>query len=83
MIESICLAVIGGLFGVLLTLPLNGFTTGVGSFATFAETAFKFKINAFAIGGGLLFAAVIGALGGFMPAWAAARKGIIAAMRDV
>ena len=83
MLESIFLALIGGVLGVLLTLPLNGFTTGVGSFATFAETAFKFKINALAISAGLLFAAIIGALGGFLPAWAAARKGIIAAMRDI
>jgi ABC-type antimicrobial peptide transport system permease subunit len=31
----------------------------------------------------LIFSAIIGALGGFLPAWSASRKGIIQAMRDV
>jgi putative ABC transport system permease protein len=82
MLESICLALIGGLIGVLITLPINGLTTGVGSFVTFSEFAFKFQVDAFAIACGLGFAAFIGAIGGFLPAWAAARKNIVAAMRD-
>jgi len=82
MLESICLALVGGLIGVLLTLPINGLTTGVGSFITFSEVAFKFKVDALAISCGLVFAAFIGAFGGFLPAWSAARKNIVAAMRD-
>jgi putative ABC transport system permease protein len=82
MLESICLALIGGLIGVLITLPINGLTTGVGSFVTFSEFAFKFQVNAVAIGCGLGFAALIGAVGGFLPAWSASRKNIVAAMRD-
>ena len=83
MIESICLAVIGGAVGVLLALPVNGLTTGVGSFVTFSETAFKFRVGPGTMFWGLAFAAVIGALGGFLPAWSASRKGIVAAMRDL
>jgi putative ABC transport system permease protein len=83
MLESICLSLVGGLVGVLLTVPINGLTTGVGSFITFSEIAFKFKVDGFAIFCGLLFAALIGAVGGFLPAWSAARKSIVAAMRDV
>jgi len=82
MLESICLALLGGLLGVLITLPVNGFTTGVGNFQTFSEVAFKFKITPQAVAIGLLFAGLIGALGGFLPAWAAGKKGIVAAMRD-
>jgi putative ABC transport system permease protein len=82
MLESIVLALLGGLVGVLLTLPINGLTTGVGSFVTFSEFAFKFQVDAFAIGCGLAFAACIGAIGGFLPAWSAARKNIVSAMRD-
>jgi ABC-type lipoprotein release transport system permease subunit len=81
-LESIFLALLGGLVGVLITLPLNGFTTGVGSFVTFSEVAFKFKVGPAAILSGLVFAAVIGAVGGFLPAWAASKKGIVAAMRE-
>ena len=81
MAESICLALIGGLMGLLIALPINGLTTGVGSFVTFSEVAFKFRIGPEAVLGGLLFATVIGALGGFLPAWAASRKSIVATMR--
>jgi putative ABC transport system permease protein len=83
MIESICLALIGGILGVLIAFPVNGMTTGVGSFQTFSETAFKFHVGPVAILAGLLFAVIIGALGGFLPAWSASKKGIIAAMRDL
>ena len=83
MLESICLALLGGVVGVLVALPINGLTTGVGNFSTFSEVAFKFRVSPAAIVGGLIFAAVIGALGGFLPAWSASRKGIVAAMRDL
>lgn len=82
MLESIFLALLGGVLGLLLTLPINGLTTGVGSFKTFSEVAFKFKVGPSAMLAGLIFAAVIGAIGGFLPAFSAARKGIVAAMRD-
>ena len=81
-LESILLALLGGTVGVLIALPINGLTTGVGNFATFSEVAFRFKLGPAAVAWGLLFAATIGALGGFLPAWAASKKGIIAAMRD-
>jgi putative ABC transport system permease protein len=83
MLESICLALLGGCLGVLLALPLNGLTTAIGSFRTFSEVAFKFKVGPQSIVMGLLFAALIGALGGFLPAWAASKKGIVATMRDL
>jgi putative ABC transport system permease protein len=82
MLESVCLALLGGLVGVLLALPVNGFTTGIGNFQTFSEVAFKFEVGPRAILLGLTFAALIGAVGGFLPAWAASRKNVIAAMRD-
>jgi ABC-type antimicrobial peptide transport system permease subunit len=83
MLESVCLALLGGLLGVALALPVNGFTTGVGNFSTFSEVAFKFRVGPTAMITGLIFAAVIGALGGFLPAWAASRKNIVTAMRDL
>src|SRR5205823_3332024 len=83
LLESVCLALLGGIVGVLIALPVNGITTGVGSFVTFSETGFKFKVGANAILWGLIFAGIIGAIGGFLPAWSASRKGIVAAMRDL
>jgi len=83
MLESICLALVGGIVGVLVALPVNGLTTGVGSFVTFSEVAFKFRVSPNAMAWGLAFAALIGALGGFLPAWSASRKNIVTTMRDL
>ena len=83
MLESICLALIGGIVGILVALPVNGLTTGVGSFVTFSEVAFKFRVSPNAMAWGLAFAATIGAFGGFLPAWSASRKNIVTTMRDL
>ena len=83
MLESVCLALLGGILGVLIALPINGLTTGVGSFVTFSEVAFKFRIGPLAILLGLTFAAVIGAIGGFLPAWSASKKDVVSAMREI
>jgi len=67
MLESVFLAMLGGIAGVLLALPINGLTTGVGSFSTFSEVAFKFKVGPGAILGGLAFAALIAQWAGSCP----------------
>jgi putative ABC transport system permease protein len=82
LLESVCLALLGGLAGVAIALPLNNMSAGIGNWQTFSEMAFKFKIDHRAIAAGLLFAAVIGALGGLLPAWSASRKNIVTTMRD-
>ena len=82
-LESICLALIGGLVGCLIALPLNNMSAGIGNWQTFSEMAFKFRVGPGAILSGILFAALIGAIGGFLPAWAASRQTIVTAMRDL
>jgi ABC-type antimicrobial peptide transport system permease subunit len=82
MFESVVLALAGGILGCLLAMPLNGLTTAVGSFTTFSEIAFNFRVGPTAIFVGLGFAAVIGALGGFLPALAAARRDLLQSLRE-
>lgn len=82
-LESLFLSLLGGAVGVLLALPLNGLSTGVGSFVTFTEVAFELRMSPAVIASGLVFALVIGAFGGLFPASNAARKQILTALRQI
>lgn len=82
-LESLFLALLGGALGILLVLPLNGLSTGVGSNVTFTEVAFELKLSTRVIVNGLVFALFIGALGGLLPAQNAARKQILTALREI
>jgi len=81
--ESVLLAILGGVIGCLLVLPLNGLTTGVGNFQTFAETDFSLTVTPGIMMGGIVFAVIMGACGGLFPSWSAARKEILTALREV
>jgi putative ABC transport system permease protein len=80
--ESVLLAALAGVLGCLLALPLNLVTTGVGSFVSFSEISFRFQVGAAALASGLLFAVLLGALGGVWPARMAAKKEILSALRE-
>jgi putative ABC transport system permease protein len=82
MIEALLLSLLGGIIGCLLVLPLNDFTTGIGSFVTFSEFTFSFRITPAIMLTGLVFAVVMGIIGGLFPAGAAARKQILAALKQ-
>jgi putative ABC transport system permease protein len=81
--ESLLLAGLGGLIGCLLVLPLNNITTGIGSFVTFSEIAFNFRVSPQIMLVGITFALVMGAVGGLFPARMAARKEILVALREI
>jgi ABC-type antimicrobial peptide transport system permease subunit len=83
LIESLLLSLVGGVLGCLLVLPLNNFTTGIGSFVTFSEFTFDFRITPGIMLAGIVFALVMGVLGGLFPAGSAARKEILTALRQV
>jgi putative ABC transport system permease protein len=80
-LESVLLSALGGAVGCLLVLPFNGYTSGIGNSA-FSETAFAFRATPEILGTGLIFAIVMGGLGGFFPAQSAARKQILTALRE-
>jgi putative ABC transport system permease protein len=83
LLESLLLSVIGGVVGCLLVIPLNNITTGVGSFVTFSEIAFNFRVSPSIMLTGIVFALLMGTLGGLFPARSAARKEILMALRDI
>lgn len=81
-VESVLLAALGGLIGIILVLPLNGVATGIGSNLTFAEIGFELRITPGIAAFGMGFALFMGAIGGLLPASSAARKEILTALRD-
>jgi len=81
MLESLLLALIGGLLGCLIALPMNGISTGTANFLTFSEVVFQFRVTPRLMLIGLIFSALMGTLGGFLPARLAARIPIVRALR--
>jgi len=82
LIESVLLALVAGVAGCLLALPMNGFSTGTGQTQSFSEIAFAFRITPAIVGTGLAFALVMGILGGLLPAFRGARLPITSALRE-
>ena len=81
--ESIALALIGGVIGCLFAIPVNGLSTGAMNMVSFTELAFKFRVTPALIGGGIIFSAAMGAVGGLLPALRAARIPVARALREI
>lgn len=81
MIEALLISLVGGLLGAVAVLPLNGLTTGTMNWQTFSHLAFAFRITPFLLGLGLVFALLMGILGGLFPALRAARRPVASALR--
>jgi putative ABC transport system permease protein len=81
--EALLISFVGGLIGCLAVLPLNGFTTNTMNFQTFSNLAFAFKITFDLLLMGVLFALVMGVLGGLLPAIRAALRPVAVALREL
>lgn len=80
-LESLLLALLGALAGILLMLPFNGMETGTSNAVTFSEVVFALRITPQVAGYAILFALIMGLIGGLAPAWHAARQNILNALR--
>jgi len=83
MIEALLISFAGGLLGCLAVLPLNGLTTGAMNWQTFSHLAFAFRVTPLLLLLGLVFALLMGVLGGFFPALRAARSPVAPALRGL
>jgi putative ABC transport system permease protein len=81
--EALLIALIGGIVGCLAVLPLNGFTTGAMNFQTFSHLAFAFSVTPALLAGGIIFALLMGLIGGVPPAVRAARRPVAVALREL
>lgn len=79
--ESLMLALLGALVGILLMLPFNGMQTGTSNAVTFSEVVFALRITPQVAAAAIAFALIMGLFGGLAPAWHAARQNILTALR--
>ena len=80
--ESVLLSLLGAAVGILLMLPFNGMTTGTNNPLTFSEAVFSLRMTPAVLGTAVVFALIMGLFGGIAPAWHAARREILASLRD-
>lgn len=81
LLESLAIALIGSVIGILLTLPLNFVSTGTANWVTFSEIAFNFRVTPGLMLFALVFGSVIGFVGSLLPSIRAARFKIVDALR--
>lgn len=81
LLEAEMVALVGGLLGCLLTLPINGIVTSTTNWVSFSEVAFAFRVTPDILVRGIVFALVMGFVGGFFPARRAARQPVVQALR--
>ena len=84
MIESLVLALIGGLFGGgLAYVAFNNFQTSTMNWQSFSQVTFAFAVTPHLLVQGIVWATLIGLLGGLLPAFRAAYLPIAAALREL
>jgi len=82
-LESLFIAFLGGVLGCLAVLPMNGFTTGTINWQTFSHLAFAFRITPGLLVQGIVFALMMGLVGGVPPAVRAVRRPVAVALRGL
>ncbi|EQB64089.1 MAG: ABC transporter membrane protein [candidate division Zixibacteria bacterium RBG-1] len=81
LVESILLSLAGGVVGVVFASFLSMKTISTTNWDTFSELAFGFAVTPEIVAYSLIFAVVMGVVGGFLPAVRAARMNILTALR--
>jgi putative ABC transport system permease protein len=82
LIEALVLGLLASGVGVLLSLPLNGFTAQTMNNATFSEITFSLRTTPQVLLGGVGLAVITAVIGGFLPAWSASRRPITTLLRE-
>jgi putative ABC transport system permease protein len=81
LIESLLLAFAGGVVGLFAATFLQAITISTTNFQSFSEIAFSFALTPRIVVNALIFALVMGLIGGVLPAFKAARMRIVDSLR--
>ena len=81
LLESLLIGAIGGAAGIGLASLMQWVSFSTTNFQTFSELAFSFMLTGNIVVQSMIFALVMGLLGGFLPASRAARLKIVDALR--
>ncbi|MFT3927512.1 MAG: ABC transporter permease [Myxococcales bacterium] len=82
LLESVMLALIGGALGALAAMSLGFVTFSIINFQAWSEMVFRFEPTPGIVGGSLLFAGIMGLVGGFFPAVRAGWMPLVQALKD-
>ena len=82
LMESLMIALIGGAIGLILSSLLSFLSISTINWNSFSELEFSFAISPDIIISSLIFAVIMGFLGGFLPSVRAARLNIVNALRE-
>ena len=84
LVEALLLSIVGGVIGGLLAwIAFDGYQTATMNWQSFSQVAFAFKVTPDLLARGLTYAAIMGLLGGLLPALRAARLPVVTALRQL
>lgn len=81
--ESVLLCALGGLVGLLATIPLSTLTFGTNDFNTFSERTIHFRFGPLVMIVAVAMTLAMGVLGGLFPALRAVKLDVIKALREL
>jgi len=82
MTEALLLAFAGGVLGGLCAyLAFNGYQTSTLNYQSFTQVTFAFAVTPTLLASGIVYALLLGVLGGSLPAWRAVRQPIVTGLR--
>ncbi|MBN1879180.1 ABC transporter permease [bacterium] len=83
LMESLFIAGLGGILGLIVILPINGKVASTMNWQTFSHMSFAFDVTLPIMVQGLVFALFMGFFGGLVPAFRAARVPVAGALRGL
>ncbi|HET7697293.1 MAG TPA: ABC transporter permease [Vicinamibacterales bacterium] len=82
--EAVILSLVGGVIGGLLAwIAFDGYQTSTMNFQSFSQVAFAFAVTPKLLGTALVYALLMGLVGGMLPAIRAARLPVVTALREL